>query len=605
MPSRNYQYGLRRPTTNADLVHEQMYNAHRYRNQLVEIELRRREATDAAMRELCPGLLETEQAIADCQLQVDAELARLQERRRQERSRKPRSPELTALRSTLRTLRRTRADIRATYFRRLETQHALQAITEQSNAAVRAARAACGCYWGTYLLVEQAADAFRKRAPPRFAGYRGNGRIGVQLQGGADWEDLLAGNDTRLQIEHTPQTEPRFAQDGTELPMPGPRRQAKQYTVRIRIGSDGRSPIWASFPLILHRHPPAGSQVKWAVVSRRIVAGQERWKLTLTLDVPTAAAQRPTATTGLAAIDVGYRLLPDGSLRVAYLQDTDGREDDLRIPAGKVGEWRKVDDIQSIRDQAHNEARAALREWMQAHTPPEWLREATTTMHAWRRLSRLSQLVRVWGDTRFEGDVEIFETLEAWRRRERHLWLYQENLRDQLIAWRKDWYRNIAADLRQRYRTLAIEKLDLRELHDVQRPQDEQEVRSTIRWAARTANLSRFRQCLLESGCAVLELDPANTTAQCHACHELCNWDQAAQIRHTCEHCGATWDQDQNAARNLLASGQAELDAGGSLEPGPSTGDSDAESAPRRLSRSERLQAARRNRSNTRQERQI
>jgi hypothetical protein len=41
---RVYQYGLKAPTQNADLVREQMILAHRYRNTLTEIERGRRSA---------------------------------------------------------------------------------------------------------------------------------------------------------------------------------------------------------------------------------------------------------------------------------------------------------------------------------------------------------------------------------------------------------------------------------------------------------------------------------------------------------------------------------------------------------------------------------
>ena len=38
-------------------------------------------------------------------------------------------------------------------------------------------------------------------------------------------------------------------------------------------------------------------------------------------------------------------------------------------------------------------------------------------------------------------------------------------------------------------------------------------------------------------------------------CGVVNRWDQAAEIRHTCDACAATWDQDENAAQNILVRG--------------------------------------------------
>jgi hypothetical protein len=47
-------------------------------------------------------------------------------------------------------------------------------------------------------------------------------------------------------------------------------------------------------------------------------------------------------------------------------------------------------------------------------------------------------------------------------------------------------------------------------------------------------------------------------------------WDQAAGVMHRCGNCGVLWDQDQNAAINLLARGNAmgKEDVGTGIRPG-------------------------------------
>ena len=56
-------------------------------------------------------------------------------------------------------------------------------------------------------------------------------------------------------------------------------------------------------------------------------------------------------------------------------------------------------------------------------------------------------------------------------------------------------------------------------------------------------------------GLEVRIVEAAYSTATCHACHATETWDQAANLIHRCGTCGALWDQDHNAALNLLASG--------------------------------------------------
>jgi hypothetical protein len=601
MTSKNYNYGLRSPVENRDRVLDQLRLASAYRNKLVEIELARRAATDETLRELCPGLLECEAELASISTAIDDVLA--QQRGRNQRARgmtdesdfrarlaelKPRRKELAARRKTL----------RAGSFAAVATQERLAAVNETAAEAIRAARASCGVFWGSYLLVEQAADAFRKGAPPVFRGFRGEGRIAVQIQGGMTWDEASSGEDTRLRIVHTPQTEARTARNGTVLPLPGAKQQAKLYTLRLRIGSNGRAPIWATWPLILHRPIPDGARIMWAVVRREIVAGQERWQLTLSLrdDTDQAFVRRDVATTGVCGVDIGYRYIDDRAQRVACWHGSDGASGELKLPAGKVAEWKKVDDMQSIRDDLHNVARVALRDWLAANPHPEWLDEATDHMHAWRRLSRLDRLVVQWRGQRFDGDEAIMESLEAWRTRERHLWQYQEHLRDQLLAWRKDFYRNFAAMLRRRYRTIAIEDMDLRSaIHDVLRPEEERETVTAQRRAARFAALSTLVGALNDSEADVIRIERAGTTSTCSWCGATN--DVGAEVRHTCVGCGREWDRDANAARNILARGEAAVKTRESLAGHVGQGVVNGNGDGKKPTRSQRLGAARKKRS--------
>ena len=139
---RAYVYGARAPTENAELVREQIFKAHRYKNKLVEIELARRAARGTVLKP-----------------HIDARAE--QYRVARERGENLKLPKLELSEAE---------------------QKSLDNADEASRAAVRAARAECGVYWGTYLTVEDAAGKQREgRHPPRFKRYNGTGAIAVQL----------------------------------------------------------------------------------------------------------------------------------------------------------------------------------------------------------------------------------------------------------------------------------------------------------------------------------------------------------------------------------------------------------------------------------------
>jgi hypothetical protein len=270
----------------------------------------------------------------------------------------------------------------------------------------------------------------------------------------------------------------------------------------------------------------------------------------------------------------------------------------LELPPWTVEGWRKIEDLQSIRDKIHNEARTSLKGWLSDNQHPGWLDEATEHMHAWRRLSRLDLLVVEWRSKRFEGDDEILQTLGTWRKQERHLWQWQENLRDQLLAWRKNYYREFAATMRRRYQTIAIEDMDLRStIHDVLRPEEERQTVTAQRRMARFAALSSLVGCLKDSGADVVAVDRAGTTNTCHDCGHINN--VGIEVMHTCGGCGVEFDRDVNAAKNIRARGEVMCKRRAVLAEQARQGVTSGNGNGKKPSRSQRFIAARKKRSGT------
>ena len=70
--------------------------------------------------------------------------------------------------------------------------------------------------------------------------------------------------------------------------------------------------------------------------------------------------------------------------------------------------------------------------------------------------------------------------------------------------------------------------------------------------APHTLRLAVLNACG-RTGVTVESVSAVNTTHICHLCGSLEEFDAAEHLNHRCRSCGMVWDQDVNAARNLLA----------------------------------------------------
>ena len=66
-------------------------------------------------------------------------------------------------------------------------------------------------------------------------------------------------------------------------------------------------------------------------------------------------------------------------------------------------------------------------------------------------------------------------------------------------------------------------------------------------------------------GVALVTVPAEYTTVDCSRCGSRERFDAAAELRHRCGACGSEWDQDANAARNLLSQTLADPGQNGGL----------------------------------------
>lgn len=500
---RVYEYGVVRITAGEEMVVDQLLARWRYWNNLVEIERQCQAQIEDLLRQHCPYLDSLEDdAYRDTRRATFADPA------------------------VKEALKGTNA-VRTELVRTARQQHAKE-----------------GLYWGNYLDVERNYRTARRRAAKRLAFRRPvpEGAVSVWFQDGLPSQEVW-GEDSRFSVD-------RVHEDAWVSPIRGERRRLSRTHGRLRVGSDGpRHPRYVEFDMVMHRPLPREGVIRHVSLVRRRVGPVIKYALMVTVDE--AALPLPQAAVGLVlGVDLGWRMIGE-AVRVGYVATADGRvRRDLVLPGRVTGGFTQLRNLQSIRDNLFNVARARLREALKTLVAPDWLRSETTTLAQWRSQRRLAVLVSQWSRQRFDGDVEVFAGLDAWLTRDRHLWRWESNLRDQLLRHRREVYRLWAKQVAGVASTVVLEDFDLRGVIG----DEELPVAARMRTEAAVSTL---RDCIeaacRDRGVTTLRVNPKDTTQTCHQCANLMRFDARKEVSVQCPHCGSQWDQDDNAARNLAA----------------------------------------------------
>lgn len=545
-------YGLRPPTKNADVVHEQMRAAHRYRNTLVEIEIGRRNAVRSVYA-MCGDLPVLKQRAEKAAEHAAKTAARVKAYKAEHRTRK--IPE--NMRADLDTARIAERDAAHAWkaarqaARTDEVQAEIDRINGLASELCRSAYKYSDCYTETKVqVVLPAMDAVRKSPywgvmrervwyplepnNPSFVRWQGEGHVGVQIK--KEFPVHAVESNTFLQIERVPD---RFGRPNSPWAI-----------LRLRVGSDRRKPVWAEWPMKMRRPLPMG-QIKGATVSLRMIGPRAEWTVQITVD--NEAIVRPSGD-GAVAVNIGWRKKADGGIRVAYAVDEEGKRDELVISSELISSLQKADELKSIRDQRFNVAREALLTWLAEHESPEWLRCRVRTMHAWRSQARLASLVLFWREHRFDGDSYAYDALEQWRYRDHHLWSWASDQRVKTRRHRRDIYRVWAARLAERYHTIVLHEHNLGRA--AKKPPEDDDDNEIARANRQLVAPSELRLCLINAkrtrDGATVQMPASRVTQTCHVCGEPESFDASLNINHKCSRCGTLWDQDDNAARNTL-----------------------------------------------------
>ena len=599
MPTKNYVFGAYAPTVNLTSVEAQMLAAHRYRNKLCELERARRDASDATIRRLSPEYAAAADHSLACEERAEAAWVAIKKLSADARCKVAATPEMEA---ELKSARQAEID---SYAVLKTTKSAAFAILKEKQAELRSAankldvtglgpgkaksaikdrflsmaeesgldggqaaferdskkaRAECGCYWGTYLLVEDAAKAFGQGPPPQFKRFEGDGTIGVQIQSGSGSERLtieraISCEDSRLQL-----VIPNLEELHTRGKSRGLRSQG---IVRMRIGSNpDRSPIWAEVPVRWHRPLPMNSDIRIAALHRNRVGTHFEWSLRLVIVEP-EVIREPELPGSVVALHLGWRLV-DGGLRVAMWKGSDGEHGFHVLSDYDVRSDGIPPSLASIRDTQLNRRKPRLLKWIEDNREllPEWFIDESEYIDKWRSPERFYGLCIQWRNNRetmrhIPHEDIAFRKFERWRKWDKHLFEWQANTQVKVRAKRDDGFRCLAKKLASKYEFVAIVNTDYKKLAEkADQSAGEKDTQSTVqRRNARLASPGRLTQFVKEKFAGrVLTIPAKDVTNTCHVCGKLNKFDHR-KLEHRCVGCAIEWDQDVNAVENQLASG--------------------------------------------------
>lgn len=366
-------------------------------------------------------------------------------------------------------------------------------------------------------------------------------------------------------------------------PVRGDRRRLSRTNVHFRIGSNSKTPVWVVLPVIMHRPLPEGGIVRAASLIRERVGRHYRYKLAVTVEMPENRRKLVSKEKSIA-IDIGWRLTSIG-LRVARWRDSEGNGGTLLLLKGKapagaeeigggvhrfvradgeeilcaeniLANFEKVEDLRSLRDKHFDDAKAVLAAWVNDKCVPDMLKNNISGLNKWRSQKKMARLLNIWRENRFAGDQEMFVYLEEWSKRDEHLWDWEAHQRDKALRRRRELYRVFASLIEKRYGTVIYEDFDLRGI--VKKPETMKGTKGSLPQDRQRfiAAVSEFRLAVKNAcnreGTLVIEKDPAYTTRKCHVCGLVEKFDARKELFHKCSRCGAFWDQDDNAAINML-----------------------------------------------------
>ena len=584
-----------------EAAQQQLVLAHRLRNHLVELYRAHQQRVEGVWNQF-PALAQAQRDVDAAKAAVDQAQDAIRDQRVADRSTRARTDTKAALTQSRTALREARAALRAEKERHYATardamRQEADLFRQQRKELYAVYVQQQGLYWATYNDVVAHFDTTLKNvtrqrqqgmpAQVNFHRFTGEGTLAVQPQRGAGQgprsPQLLASGQGRLAnvFQLSPWVDPRRWDNMkrsqqramTRVPdaqwdqmTPQQRKEVGHGSVQFSIGG-GRL---VHVPVIVHRMLPADADVTLVRVSRRLVAGRPHITVSVTARIPAP----PARTRGpAAAVHVGWRSLQDEGVRVGVVASTvplppipdqlqrvlhllDPHHAEVRIDRGTLRVAGRPASIRSTRDRMVDDLRQLIIENADAQALPAGYDIAS--IKRWRSAGRFVHLLRTWPGP--GAPAQLQQQLDAWLRQERHLWQFEANERQQIVAHIRDTYRNVAAWVGSWASLVVTDDWNVREVSKVPELGEEDTEQARIARATRqTVAPGSLRSLTVDAAQArgvATEVQSLDGRSLVHTkCgHGVLDMGQFAERIHVhCSHCGETFDQDANVVDHLLA----------------------------------------------------
>ena len=310
------------------------------------------------------------------------------------------------------------------------------------------------------------------------------------------------------------------------------------------------------FETILHRSIPNEAILKkslWVGEFHRSLPVSQRWSWSLNLvcEIPKEQYCRtlPIIDRPVCAVDFGWRVMLGGEyLRIGMIVDSLGRAIELRLPLfmGRKRDEKKQGWVSSLHDLIAFDSKIDL-ELEEAKTKVAEVFFEKPAGFEKMRQNGLRKLLRETTDQR------LISVLTEWEERNNKLCAIRAAVRGR-IRRRKSWlYQNLAAWLAATYSSVILEgNFSLKLMSE---RADHPALRNAAKyrqWAGLGELRTAIKNAAKKYGCEIVEVEAFDTTRRCAVCsaeHE----GSKAKLYLECSN-GHRWDQDFNAASNLLLS---------------------------------------------------
>jgi len=350
------------------------------------------------------------------------------------------------------------------------------------------------------------------------------------------------------------------------------------------------------------------SKILKASFHYRQVGTQEKWELHLTVESRLLIAPVLERLPKVAAIDSSFFLdLQTGVQRVGFLVDSEGDRKTLRLHFlprmrerrlfdRESGEWfykhplselaykhpskgvhsipngtgifpadesytegkgckhnrlKSSDGIKAVRDKARDSLKDELGAWLRGRKNlPSFLKDISRVLANIQSCATLSRLANTWSVNRFQGDDDIFDVVERWRQRDRHLHQFGTHLRERAYSFRLDTYRKWAKQLCNEYTEIRYRLPPKSTRANADHLSSVEKAKSSVAFSEFVGALQNAAR---STGTRIVNMSDQAHHKNCNACGAALESSESHLVE--CPVCGVV-DRGENTARNMLNSSQ-------------------------------------------------